>query len=179
MFSLFSSTDRIELALAIAILVFALTWKRWLQGPLAAFARKTVWCMIALAILPVGLRLLLLPNYPIPTPNVGRRFQLRPVGRHARHFRLANPPHSLPSIFRDVVCHSTAELQLDVSARDRACAGAGLGVVRKSLGRSRSFDWGSLRADLLDAARLDHGCVGAGGRRACRDRVRPSQSMDE
>ncbi|MGA2597929.1 MAG: hypothetical protein ABSH09_13175 [Bryobacteraceae bacterium] len=99
MFPLFSPIDRIELALAIAIVVFALTWRRWLQGPLAAFAGKTVWCMIALAILPVGLRLLLLANHPIPTPNVADDFSYVLLADTLRHFRFANPPHALPQFF--------------------------------------------------------------------------------
>src|SRR5208283_3357024 len=99
MFPLFSPTDRIELALAIAIMIFALTWKRWLQGPLAAFAGKTVRCMFALAILAVGLRLLLLPNHPVPTPNVADDFSYMLLADTLRHFRFANPPHALPQFF--------------------------------------------------------------------------------
>lgn len=99
MFSLYSPTDRIELALAIAILVFALTWKRWLQEPLARFAAETGWCMITLAILPVALRLLLLPYYPIPTPNVADDFSYVLLADTLRHLRFANPSHALPQFF--------------------------------------------------------------------------------
>src|SRR5208283_5029273 len=105
--------------------------------------------------------------------------QLHAVGRHAAAFPFRESAARTAAVFRDVVCDSTAELQLDVSARagDRACFG--LDVVWKSLGWSRSFYWGAMRADLLDAARVDHAVMGVGWRRARRDGVWPAQSMDE
>ena len=142
MFSLYSPTDRIELALAIAILVFALTWKRWLQEPLARFAAETGWCMITLAILPVALRLLLLPNYPIPTPNVADDFSYVLLADTLRHLRFANPLACSAPVLRDVVRDSTAELQLDVSTRPGHGARRSAGFYLEIPGRESLFRWG-------------------------------------
>ena len=55
--------------------------------------------MLALAIAPVTLRLLLLPKHPIPAPDIYDEFSHLLVADTLRHFRLANPPHSLPQFF--------------------------------------------------------------------------------
>jgi len=55
--------------------------------------------MLALAVLPVALRLALLPKHPIPVPEVYDEFGHLLVADTLRHFRLANPPHALPQFF--------------------------------------------------------------------------------
>ena len=55
--------------------------------------------MLALALAPVALRLLLLLNHPIPSPDVYDEFSHLLVADTLRHLRLANPPHSLPQFF--------------------------------------------------------------------------------
>ena len=55
--------------------------------------------MLALAAAPVALRLLLLPNHPIPSPDIYDEFSHLLVADTLRHFRLANPPHALPQFF--------------------------------------------------------------------------------
>jgi hypothetical protein len=55
--------------------------------------------MLALAIAPVALRLLLLPAHPIPSPDIYDEFSHLLVADTLRHFRLANPPHALPQFF--------------------------------------------------------------------------------
>jgi len=95
----FGAGDFIELAIALLLVWLALTW----SGSRAAYARKftekTGWCMLLLAILPVALRLLLLPHYPAPSPNVSDDFSYVLLADTLRHFRLANPPHPLPQFF--------------------------------------------------------------------------------
>jgi hypothetical protein len=92
-------TDYIELALAALFLVLALTWRPWIAPWGARFAGRTAWCMIALALLPVVLRLILLPGHPMPSPDVYDEFSHLLVADTLRHFRLANPPHALPQFF--------------------------------------------------------------------------------
>jgi hypothetical protein len=55
--------------------------------------------MLALAILPVGLRLILLPNHPVPSPDIYDEFGHLFVADTLRHFRLANPPHAFSQFF--------------------------------------------------------------------------------
>ncbi len=55
--------------------------------------------MLALAITPVALRLLLLPKFPVPSPDIYDEFSHLLVADTLRHFRLANPPHALPRFF--------------------------------------------------------------------------------
>lgn len=55
--------------------------------------------MAALAVLPVALRLALLPGHPVPSPDVYDEFGHLLVADTLRHFRLANPPHALPRFF--------------------------------------------------------------------------------
>lgn len=55
--------------------------------------------MLALALAPVALRLLLLPNHPVPSPVIYDEFSHLLVADTLRHLRLANPPHSLPQFF--------------------------------------------------------------------------------
>jgi len=55
--------------------------------------------MLVLAILPVAMRLALLPGHPIPSPDIYDEFAHLLVADTLRHFRLANPPHALPQFF--------------------------------------------------------------------------------
>lgn len=62
-------------------------------------APRTGWCMLLLALLPVALRLALLPHHPIPSPEVYDEFGHLLVADTLRHFRLANPAHPLHQFF--------------------------------------------------------------------------------
>ena len=55
--------------------------------------------MLLLAALPIVLRLALLPNHPVPTPDVYDEFGHLLVADTLRHFRFANPPHALSQFF--------------------------------------------------------------------------------
>jgi hypothetical protein len=94
----FGGADFIELAWALLLVLMVATWPR-LQPYAIRFAERTGWCMCFLAILPVALRLILVPHHPIPAPNVSDDFSYVLVADTLRHFRLANPPHPLPQFF--------------------------------------------------------------------------------
>ena len=55
--------------------------------------------MLVLFLIPIALRLLLLPHHPVPTPNVYDEFSHLLVADTLLHFRLANPPHPMHRFF--------------------------------------------------------------------------------
>src|ERR1039458_10014814 len=79
----FGTSDFIELALA-ALLVLLIVAHAGLGRWARRLAVRTGWCMLALAILPIALRLAMLAQSPAPTPNgSGAFFRLlvaAPVG---------------------------------------------------------------------------------------------------
>src|SRR5580698_406068 len=94
----FGASDFIELELA-ALLVFLIAAHACLCEWARKLAARTGWCMLALAILPIALRLALLPNHPVPSPDIYDEFGHLFVADTLRHFRLANPPHDLSRFF--------------------------------------------------------------------------------
>ena len=95
----FGASDFIELALAAMLVLLALICRPWIESLGAKLAQRTGWCMLLLAALPVALRLLLLPQHPVPTPNTSDDFSYLLVADTLLHFRLANPPHALHPFF--------------------------------------------------------------------------------
>src|SRR5271170_2033027 len=94
-----SASDFLELAIAAALVFLAASWRRWIEPLGQKLAERTGWCMLLLAALPVAMRLLLLANHPVPTPDIYDEFGHLLVADTLRHFRLANPPHSLSQFF--------------------------------------------------------------------------------
>ena len=95
----FGPADAVELMLAVALLAAALWGRTWIVPRFKKLAEHTGWCMLLLAVLPVALRLLLLNQHPVPTPDVYDEFSHLLEADTLRHFRLANPPHALPQFF--------------------------------------------------------------------------------
>ncbi len=95
----FSGADWIELGLAVLLAGLAWITRPILEPWAARLAPRTRWCMLALAILPVALRLILLPRHPVPTPEVYDEYAHLLVADTLRHFRLANPVHPLHRFF--------------------------------------------------------------------------------
>jgi hypothetical protein len=87
----FGAADFLELLLAAMMVAFALVWRPRVEPRLRKLAERTFWSMALLAVLPVALRLLLLPHHPAPTPDVYDEFSHLLVADTLRHFRLANP----------------------------------------------------------------------------------------
>jgi len=95
----FGVSDLIELALAALLLALALAWRPWLEPYAARLAQKPLWCVLLLTVLPVALRLLLLPHHPAPVPDIYDEFNHLLVADTLRHFRLANPAHPFHRFF--------------------------------------------------------------------------------
>jgi hypothetical protein len=95
----FAASDFIEIILALVFVVLALAWRHWIAPFGRRLAQRTGWSMALLAVLPIALRLALLPQYPIPTPNVSDDFSYLLIADTLRHFRLANPTHPLHQFF--------------------------------------------------------------------------------
>jgi hypothetical protein len=97
----FGASDFIELALAVLLVL--LTLVRAEAEPLVQrLAKRTAWCMLALAALPLLLRLALLSHAPAPTPSGSDDFSYWLLADTLRHFRLANPAHPMRRFFETV-----------------------------------------------------------------------------
>ena len=95
----FGAADFIELVLAIVLVLMVLASRPLIERYARKLAEHTGWSMLLLASLPIALRLALLPQYPIPSPNVSDDFSYLLLADTLRHFRLANPPHPLHQFF--------------------------------------------------------------------------------
>lgn len=89
--------------MAIAMLLVSLTLTRfWSEAILRRWAKRTLTCMLLLAISAIALRLLLLFHSPIPIPSGADDFSYVLLGDTLFHWRLANPPHLLHQFFEAV-----------------------------------------------------------------------------
>ena len=66
------------------------------------WAEKTPWCMALLFVLPIVLRLALLPRCPVPVPSGADDFGYILLADTLRHLRFANPPHAHPEFFEQI-----------------------------------------------------------------------------
>ncbi len=94
-----SASDAIELVLAVVLLACVILWRGAVERTVRKFAERAAGCMIVLALLPIVLRLLLLPHHPVPTPDVYDEFGHLFVADTLMHGRLSNPPHPLHQFF--------------------------------------------------------------------------------
>ncbi len=95
----FRPGDFLELTLAALLVPMALLARPWVEPLARRFALKTAGCMLLLAVLPVALRLAMLPQHPVPSPAVYDEFGNLLVADTLLHFRLANPAHPLHEFF--------------------------------------------------------------------------------
>lgn len=95
----FASADLLELALLALLIAGFLIWSPAARRRFVTFAAKTKWCMALLFLLPIALRLLLLPSHPAPTPDIYDEFSHLLLADTLLHLRLANPPHALHQFF--------------------------------------------------------------------------------
>lgn len=94
----FGASDWLELTIAALLLLF-IFGSPTLERLARRIAGRTTWCMLALAALPVILRLAVLPNHPVPTPDLYDEFTHLLTADTLRHFRFANPPLAWPQFF--------------------------------------------------------------------------------
>src|SRR6202162_5151215 len=97
----FGASDFIELALA-ALLVLMTLMRAEAEPYVQRLAKRTAWCMLALAALPVLLRLALLAHGPAPAPAGSDDFSYWLLADTLRQFRLANPAHPMRRFFETV-----------------------------------------------------------------------------
>lgn len=95
----FGASDFIEFTIAVLLGALVLAWRPLIEPFGRRLSLHTRWCMLGLAILPIGLRLALLAHHPVPSPDIYDEFGHLFVADTLRHFRLANPPHALPQFF--------------------------------------------------------------------------------
>ena len=94
----FGASDFLLLALALMLALWAVAWPA-IEPRATRLAWRTGWSMAVLAVLPVALRLALLPNHPVPVADVYDEFGHLLMADTVRHLRLANPPHALAQFF--------------------------------------------------------------------------------
>lgn len=97
----FGASDFIEFAIAAAFITLIFFWSR-IVAAAHALAQRPRLAMAVLAILPIGMRLALLPHYPVPTPSGSDDFSYLLLGDTLRHFRLANAVHPMHKFFESI-----------------------------------------------------------------------------
>jgi hypothetical protein len=85
-----------------ALLLGAILTRGWTEPALRWIAERPRWSMGTLFALPIVLRLLLLPNHPVPVPSVSDDFSYLLLGDTLAHFRLSNPAHPMSRFFETV-----------------------------------------------------------------------------
>jgi hypothetical protein len=95
----FAPADWLLLLITALFLLAAFTWRPAIEQAFAGLARSTRSCLLLLFLLPIILRLLLLPQHPVPTPGLFQDFGDLLVADTLLHGRLANPPHVMHQFF--------------------------------------------------------------------------------
>ncbi len=97
----FGASDWVVLALAV-LLVGLLLLTRWVVPYARELAQRTLLCMALLFALTILLRIVLLPQSPVPIPSGADDFSFLLLGDTLSHGRLANAAHPLPQFFEAV-----------------------------------------------------------------------------
>jgi hypothetical protein len=95
----FAPADWALLLITAILLLAGSLWRPSIEQAFSVLARKTRSCLSLLFLLPIVLRILLLPNHPAPTPDAFEEFGNLLVADTFSHGRLANPPHAMPQFF--------------------------------------------------------------------------------
>lgn len=95
----FAPADWLLAFLTALLLAAVFVWRPGVQRAYEALAQRTRTCMLLLFVLPIALRLLLLPHHPAPVPEVYDEFSHLLVADTLLHGRLANPAHAMHQFF--------------------------------------------------------------------------------
>lgn len=97
----FDAADFLMLGLAV-LLVAVITARAALLSMARTLAGRTILCMAIIGVLPIALRVALLPRHPVPAPHVADDFSYLLLSDTLAHFRLANPMHPMHRFFEGV-----------------------------------------------------------------------------
>lgn len=95
----FALADWVLAFITCLLLISAYAWRPGVQKAFNQLAAKTRTCMLLLFMLPILMRLFLLPHHPVPTPDIYDEFSHLLMADTLLHGRLANPPHPLHQFF--------------------------------------------------------------------------------
>ncbi|MCU1259752.1 MAG: hypothetical protein JWO80_2637 [Bryobacterales bacterium] len=97
----FGAADLIEFAVAALLVALVLGWSRTAPA-FRKLAARPGWCMVVCGVLPVAMRLAMLPRFPVPTPAGADDFAYLLLGDTLAHFRFANAVHPMHRFFEAV-----------------------------------------------------------------------------
>jgi hypothetical protein len=95
----FAPADWALFIVTALLLLAAYAWRPGVQRAFESLAQKPCTCAVALCLLPIVMRLLLLPHHPVPTPDIYDEFSQLLVADTLLHGRLANPTHVMHRFF--------------------------------------------------------------------------------
>ncbi len=98
----FGVGDTFELTAVVLIGLVLVFWAAASMRRQRAIRADSRWWFVVFAILPVLLRLCLVPRSPAPIPSGADDFSYILLADTLRHFRLANPPHPFSEFFEQV-----------------------------------------------------------------------------
>ncbi len=106
----FAPADWALFLITALLLAASFTWRPKVQQAFTALANKQRTCAVGLFLAPIALRLLLLSHHPVPTPDLYDEFSQLLVADTLLHGRLANPPHRVAPVLRNVLRPATTNL---------------------------------------------------------------------
>jgi hypothetical protein len=94
----FGASDLLTCGIVLLGLL-AIVGHAWLADIFQTLSRRALWCMLGLFLLPIALRLALLPRVPAPVSTTAQESSSLLLADTLRHGRLSNPAHPLPQFF--------------------------------------------------------------------------------
>ncbi|MBV8829445.1 MAG: hypothetical protein JO108_09500 [Acidobacteriaceae bacterium] len=127
----FGASDLLELGLALTALT-AIFGYAFIGGWLRNFAQRTAPCMVAVFVLPIALRLALLPRASAPVAETAKEFSSLLLADTLLHGRIANPPHALSEFFEAPLVEQRPVYRSTLPMGDGFLLALGLSIFRNS-----------------------------------------------